>query len=46
MAYSFSRKEVCVMESLILIALMFGLLYLFSRMLRILWEIIRKLLGR
>ncbi len=34
------------MESLILIALMLGLLYFFSRMLRILWEIIRKLLGR
>lgn len=34
------------MESFIMVISMLGLLYLFSRMLRILWGIIRKLLGR
>lgn len=34
------------MESLLMIILMFGMLFLCHRILRILWEFIRKFLGR
>ena len=34
------------MESLLMIILMLGMLFLCYRMLRILWELIRKILGR